>query len=121
MKDIGLPNFDTLDTFIDLSDMVKFHAEKDLICIEELTKMTNARPGQVQRFTEPPIRAQTMLQELNSSLLKYWVHAMDMRGIFSAPMEKYRFPWAQTCEELFINCTEYEKSHPFQEISRVDC
>jgi hypothetical protein len=121
MKDIGLPEFGTPDKFIDLSDIVKLHAKQDSIWTEELAKMTDARPGQVQRFAEPPIRARTMLQQLNSSLVKYRVHAVDIRGIYAALMEQHRFPWAQTCEELFISWTEYEKSHPFQEISRVDC
>jgi hypothetical protein len=61
-----------------------------------------------------------MLKQLNSSLVKYWAHAVDIRGIYAALMEQHRFPWAQTCEEFLISWTEYEKSHPFQEISRVD-
>jgi hypothetical protein len=71
MKDIGLPEFGTPDKFIDLSDVVKLHAKQDSLWTEELAKMTDARPGQVQQFTEPPIRARTMLQQLNSSLVKY--------------------------------------------------
>ena len=62
-----------------------------------------------------------MLQQLNSSLVKYRAHAVDIRRIYVAPMEQHRFTWAQTCEELFINWSKYERSHPFQEISRVEC
>jgi hypothetical protein len=46
---------------------------------------------------------------------------MDIRGVYDAPMEKHRFPWAQTYEYLFISWSEYERSHPFQETSQVDC
>ena len=121
MKDIGLLEFDTPEKFVDLSDIVKFHAKQDSLWTKELANMTDERPGQVQQFAKPPIRARTMLQQLNSSLIKYRVHAVDIRGIYVALMEHHRFPWAQTCEELFISWTEYERSHPFQEISRVDC
>jgi hypothetical protein len=62
-----------------------------------------------------------MLQQMNSSLVKYLVHAVDIREVYAAPMEQHRFPRAQTCEDLFINWSEYEKSHPFQEASQVDC
>jgi hypothetical protein len=121
MKDVGLPEFGTPDNFIDLSDVVKLHAEQDALWTEEFTKIADVRPGQVQQFAEHPIRARTMLQQLNFSLVKYQVHAVDIRGIYAAPMEQHRFPWAQTCEELFVSWTEYERSHPFQEVSQDDC
>jgi hypothetical protein len=61
-----------------------------------------------------------MLQLLNSSLVKYRAHAVDIRGAYVAPMEQHRFPWAQTCENMFIRWSEYERSQPFQEASQVD-
>jgi hypothetical protein len=61
MKDIGLPEFDTLVKFIDLSDVVKLHAKQDSLWIEELENITDVKPGQVRQFTEYPIRARTML------------------------------------------------------------
>ena len=61
MKDIGLPEFDTLVKFIDLSDVVKLHAEQDSLWIEELKNITDVKPRQVQQFVEYPIRARTML------------------------------------------------------------
>jgi hypothetical protein len=115
MKYVGLLEFNTHDNLIDLSDMVKLHAEQDALWTEEFEKIADARPGQVQQFTEHPIKSRTMLQQLNSSLVKYRVNEVDIRGIYVAPMEKHRFPWAQNCEELFVSWTEYEKSHPFQE------
>jgi hypothetical protein len=48
MKDIGFPEFGTPDKFIDLSDMVKFHADQDSIWTEHLSKITDARPGKLQ-------------------------------------------------------------------------
>jgi hypothetical protein len=83
--------------------------------------MTDARLGKVQRFAENPTRARTVLQYLNSSLVKYQTHAMEIIGIHAASMEHQKFPWAQTCEEFFISWFEYERNHPFQEISWADC
>jgi hypothetical protein len=34
-------------------------------------------------------------------------------------MEEHRFPWAHTCEELFISWLEYEKIHPFKWCSEL--
>jgi hypothetical protein len=66
---------------------------------------------------EHPIRAWAMLEQLSASLVKYWVHAIKIREIYAAPMEQHRFPYANTCEDLFISWLEYEKSHPFKVIS----
>jgi hypothetical protein len=121
MKDSGLPEFDTPDESTNLSDVFKLYAEQDSLWTEEFAKIIDARPGQVQQFMEHPMRARTMLQQLNFSLAKYQAHVVDIRWIYAAPMEQHRFPWTNTCEELFINWSEYEISHPFQEISQVDC
>jgi hypothetical protein len=71
MKDVGLPEFDTPDNFIDLSDVVKMHAEQYALWTKEFAKIADAKPGQVRQFVEHLIRARTMLQQLNSSLVKY--------------------------------------------------
>jgi hypothetical protein len=63
---------------------------------------------------EHPIRAQNVLQQLNTNLVKYQAHEMEIRGIYAAPMEHDRFPCAHAYEELFISWSEYEKSHPFK-------
>jgi hypothetical protein len=47
MKDIELPEFSNPNNFVDLSDVVKSHAKQDSLWTEELTKMTDPRPGQV--------------------------------------------------------------------------
>jgi hypothetical protein len=61
MKDIRLPNFGDPDNFIDLYNIVRSHAKKDSLWAEELAKVTDMSPGQVQRFMEHPMKAQTML------------------------------------------------------------
>jgi hypothetical protein len=121
MKDVGLPKFGTPDEFTNLRDVFKTHSIQDSLWAKECAKIANANPGQMQQFAEHPIKAQTMLQLLNASLVKYRTHAVDIRGVYDAPMEHHRFPWAQTCEDMFINWSEYEESHLFQEISQMNC
>jgi hypothetical protein len=114
MKDIRLPEFDTPDEFVDLRDIVKSHTEKDSSWAEEIEKVTDMAPGQVRQFMENPIKARTMLQQLSASIVKYWAHVVEIRNIHSTPMEKHRFPYANTCEDMFIKWSEYEKSHPLK-------
>jgi hypothetical protein len=121
IRDSELPECNAPDKFIDSSEVVKLYVEQDSLWTEECAKIADVKPGQVQQFTKHPIRARTMLQLLNASLVKYRMHAVDIRGVYAAPMEQHRFPWAQTCEDLFISWSEYEESHPFQEISQMNC
>jgi hypothetical protein len=121
MKDVGLPEYGTLNMFINLNKIIKLCAEQDALWAEECERVIDAKPGQVQQFVGHIIKARTMLQKLNFSLTKCWAHATDIRGIYVAPMEQQKFPWANTCEELFIQWSDYERSHPFQETTRVDC
>jgi hypothetical protein len=114
MKDIRLPEFGTPDDFVDLRDIVKSHTEQDSSWAEEIAKVTDTTPGQVRQFMEHPIKARAMLQQLSASLVKYRAHAVEIREIYAAPMEQHRFPYANTCEELFIKWSEYEKSHPLK-------
>jgi hypothetical protein len=62
MRDIGLPEFDALEDFVNLHDIVKLHAEQDSSWIVEIAKVVNMTIGQVQLFMQHPIKAQTMLQ-----------------------------------------------------------
>jgi hypothetical protein len=55
MKYIRLPEFDTPDKLIDLSEVVKLYAEQESHSTEAFVKITDARPWQVQQFTEHPI------------------------------------------------------------------
>jgi hypothetical protein len=117
MKEIGLPEFGTLDEFVDLQDIVESHVKKDSSWAERLEKVTDIAPGQVQQFMEHPIKARDFLQQLSASVIKYRAHAVENREIYAAPMEQHRFPYANTYEELFISWSEYEKRHPFKVIS----
>ena len=121
MKDIKLPEYGTPNMFINLNEIIKLCTEQDVLWAEECAKFIDAKPGQVQQFVGHPIKARTMLQQLNFSLTKYRTHTTDIIGIYAAPMEQHKFSWANTCEELFINWCEYERSHPLQETSWVDC
>jgi hypothetical protein len=48
MKDIRLPEFGTPDDFVDLCDIVESHTKQDSLWAEELAKVTDTMPGQVQ-------------------------------------------------------------------------
>jgi hypothetical protein len=65
-------------TLFDLHNIVESHTKQYFSWDEELSKVTNTMPGQVQRFMEHPIRAWAVLQQLSASLVKYRVHAVDI-------------------------------------------
>jgi hypothetical protein len=48
MRDIGLPEFDTPDDFVNLHDIVKLHVEKYSTWATEIAKVANKEPGQIQ-------------------------------------------------------------------------
>jgi hypothetical protein len=48
MKDIGLPEFGSLEEFVDFHDIVKQHVEQDLAWIAKIEKVENMAPGQVE-------------------------------------------------------------------------
>jgi hypothetical protein len=62
MRDIGLPEFNTSDDFVDLCDIVKSHVKQDSPWTVEIEKVADMVPGQVRRFMEHPIKARAMLQ-----------------------------------------------------------
>jgi hypothetical protein len=121
MKDINLPEFGNPSDFIDIINVLNMYVEQDSLWAKECEKVADVRLGQVTEFTEHLIRAKTMLQQLNSTLIKYGAHVVDIRRIYAAPMEQHKFPWAHTCEELFIIWSNYERILPFQETTWVDC
>jgi hypothetical protein len=114
MKDIGLPEFGSPEDFVDLHDIVKQHAEQDSTWTAEIEKVASMAPGQVQQFMEHPIKARAILQQLSVKIVKYRARAVEVKEILSAPMDQHRFSYANTCEELFVKWSEYEKSHPLQ-------
>jgi hypothetical protein len=114
MKDIDLPNFGTLDDFVNLHDIVKSHAKHGSSWTEEISKVSCIVPGQVQKFMEHPIKARAMLQQLSAIIVKYRAQTVEIRDILLAPMEQHRFLYANTCKDIFIKWLEYEKSHPLK-------
>jgi hypothetical protein len=114
MKDIRLPEFGMPDDFVDLRDIFKSNTEKDSSWDEEIAKVTDTTLGQVRQFMEHPIKARAMLQQLSASIVKYQAHAVEIREIHLAPMEQHIFLYANTCEDLFIKWSKYEKIHPLK-------
>jgi hypothetical protein len=113
IKDIKLLEFSTPNDFVDLCDMVESHTKKDSSWAERLAKVTNTMTGQVQQFLEHPINARVVLQQLSTSLIKYRLYAVEIKEVYTLPMEKHRFLYAQTCEELFIIWSKYENVGPW--------
>jgi hypothetical protein len=60
------------------------------------------------------IKAQTMLQQLSVKVVKYRPWVVEIKDILSAPMDNQKLPYVNTCEELFVKWSEYEKSHPLK-------
>jgi hypothetical protein len=114
MRDIDLLEFGTPADFVDLRDIVKSHAEQDSSWDAEIEKVADMVLEKVQQFMENPIKARAMLQQLSARIVKYQAQALDIRGILSAPMEQHRFSYSNTCEDLFVKWSEYEKSHPLK-------
>jgi len=114
MKYIRLLKFGTPDDFVNLCDIVKSHTEQDSSWDEEIAKVTDTSSGQVRHFMEHLIKAQAMLQQLSTSIVKYRAQAVEIREFYSAPMKHHRFPYENTCEDLLIKWSEYEKSHPLK-------
>ena len=112
MRDIGLPEFGTPDDFVNLHDIVKLHVEQDSLWDAEIVKVANMAPVQVQQFMEHPIKARTVLQQLSARIVKYRAQAMEIKEILSALMDQHRFLYANTCEDIFVKWSEYEKTHP---------
>jgi hypothetical protein len=57
MKDIGLPEFNSPEDFVNLHDIVKQHAEQDSVWTTEIEKVASMVASQVQQFMEHLIKA----------------------------------------------------------------
>jgi hypothetical protein len=68
--------------------------------------------SQVNKFVKHPIKALTFLQRLSVKLTRYIEREMETKEDFSTPMDPHRFPYANTCEDLFFKWVEYERNHP---------
>jgi hypothetical protein len=69
-------------------------------------------PGQVKKFMEHQIKALAVLQLLSVKLIKYREQVVEIKEVFSAPMDQHRFPYAKTCKYLFFKWGDYERNHP---------
>jgi hypothetical protein len=114
MKSIGLSEFGSLEDFVDLHDIVKIHAEQNLVWTTDITKVASMAPRQVQQFMEHPIKSPAVLQRLSVKIIKYIEWVVEVKEILSAPMDQLRFLYANTCEEIFVKWLKNEKSHPLQ-------
>jgi hypothetical protein len=114
MRGIDFPEFGTPEDFVDLHDIVKLHAEQVSLGPTEIEKVANMVRGEVQQFMEHLIKAHTVIQQLSAKVVKYQAQAMEIKDILSVLMDQHRFPYANTCEELFVKWSEYEKSHPLK-------
>jgi hypothetical protein len=100
--------------FTDLHDIVKRHTEKDSAWEAEISQISSMTSGQVKKFMEHPIKSLAVLQCLSVKIIKYKEQAVEIKEVFSAPMDQHRFPYENTCEDLFIKWSEYEKNNPLQ-------
>jgi hypothetical protein len=112
MKGINLPEFVSPEDFVDLHNIVKRHEEQDSTWIMEIAHVASMALGQIKQFMEHPIKARAALQRLSIQTVKYRERAVEVKDILSTPMDQHMFPYENTCEDLFVKWSEYEKSHP---------
>jgi hypothetical protein len=77
----------------------------------EIAQVASMTPGQVKKFMEHPIKARAILQHLSAKMIRYREWAIEIKETLSAPMHQHRFLYANTCKDLFVNWSEYEKNH----------
>jgi hypothetical protein len=112
MRSIDLLEFVPSEDFADLHDIVKKHEEKDLEWKAEISQISSMIPGQVKKFMEPLIKSLTVLQCLSVKLIEYKERTIEIKEVLSSLMDQHRFPYANTCEDLFFKWSEYEKKNP---------
>jgi hypothetical protein len=112
MKDIGLLEFGSLEFFVDLHDIVKRHAKHDSMWEGKIMQVVIMTLGHVQNFMEHMIKARAVLQCLSAKMIRYREHEIEIKETLSSLMDQHRFPYANTCEDIFVKWSAYEKSHP---------
>jgi hypothetical protein len=60
------------------------------------------------------IKSLAVLQCLSVKLIKYKEQEIEIKEVLSALMDQHRFPYANTCEDLFFKWSEYERNNPLQ-------
>jgi hypothetical protein len=69
-------------------------------------------PGQIQHFMEHPVKDHVVLKWLTAEIIKYKECAVEVKEIRSSSMDQHWFLYANTCEDIFIKWSEYDKIHP---------
>jgi hypothetical protein len=64
VKYVGLPDIDIHDMLIDLNKVIKLYTEQYALWAKECTRVTDAKPGQVQQFAEHPNQSQNHASEI---------------------------------------------------------
>jgi hypothetical protein len=114
MRNIDLLEFGPLEDFVDLHDIVKKHEEQDLAWEVEISNISSMILGQVKKFMEPTIKSLAVLQCLSVKLVKYKESTLEMKEVLSASMDQHRFPYSNTCKDLFGRWSKYERNNPLQ-------
>jgi hypothetical protein len=78
----------------------------------EISQISCMTPGQVNKFVEHPIKALAVLQRLSVKLLRYRERVVEIKEVFFASMDQHRFPYSNTCKDLFFEWVKYEINHP---------
>jgi hypothetical protein len=112
MEKIELPKFSPPENFTDLHDIVKRHVGKDSTWEANISHISSMTPGKLKNYVEHPIKSLIVLQCLSVNIIMYRERAVEIKEVFSTPMNKNRFPFGKTCEDLFFKWAEYEINHP---------
>jgi hypothetical protein len=118
MRDIDLPEFGPPEDFTDLHDIVKRHAEQDRVCETKISQVSSMILGQLKKFMEPLIKSLTVLQHVSVKLIKYKEQTVEIKEVLSALMDQHRFPYANTCEDLFCRWSNMRGTIHFSKMTR---
>jgi hypothetical protein len=55
-----------------------------------------------------------VLQKLSVKIVKYQAREVEIKDILSSLMDQHKLLYANTCEEIFVKWSEYEKIHPLK-------
>ena len=101
MRGIDLPEFGPLEDFTDLHNIVKQHVEKNWVWEIDILHVSSIMLGQLKYFMETLIKALVVLQRVSVKLIKYKEHKVKIKEVLLTSMDQDRFPYANTCEDLF--------------------
>jgi hypothetical protein len=114
IRGINLPEFGPPENFTNLQDIVKQHEDQELAWKTDISQTSSMITGLARKFMEPPIKALAVLQRLSVKLIKYNERAVEIKEVLSTPMDRHRFPYANTCKDLFFKWSEYDRNNPLQ-------